>query len=501
MKKWIALLLAAALALGCVPALAESYTVDQKFWGQVQENGLRVSVTFSVAGDKTALIAPETWAALQALAPRLSLEGENSAQKSGAGQAGARVLLDGQAVGMADVRYDNGLIAWTSDLLSDSGAFYAASQDWNPLELLETALRKNQAWPSLALALLSAKNAPQEWQTRAQPLLEPYQAKLGVWLNGYAVVSNGTQDGVAYTELACRIPVQAVKAEIKQLLIDFYADEALLSLLREVFTAQEAAAYLQSGMRDTFFTLLDQLEISGEAEIVRRYDVMGNLLLDRAALPFAASQPLSALQIETTPAEAGQRWAFTGETRTGVKFDVSCIVGEGVSCAGSVRLETPEADEGFVVSDTPAVRTIAFDYNLDWEEGEETYSLAQDLSQRAVKGTLVVKPQTAGEWPAQSLTLDAAFSSKSDKRAATRLTASLTWADLESGASIAAQMTARTAAGWTVESLPASGETLRMDLLAEEGRAALLQSWGQRLAQWFQEQVLSLLIDQEPANG
>ena len=85
MKKWIALLLAAALALGCVPALAESYTVDQKFWGQVQENGLRVSVTFSVAGDKTALIAPETWAALQALAPRLSLEGENSAQKSGRG--------------------------------------------------------------------------------------------------------------------------------------------------------------------------------------------------------------------------------------------------------------------------------------------------------------------------------------------------------------------------------------------------------------------------------
>ena len=266
MKKWIALLLAAALALGCVPALAESYTVDQKFWGQVQENGLRVSVTFSVAGDKTALIAPETWAALQALAPRLSLEGENSAQKSGAGQAGARVLLDGQAVGMADVRYDNGLIAWTSDLLSDSGAFYAASQDWNPLELLETALRQNQAWPSLALALLSAKSAPQEWQSRAQPLLEPYQTKLGVWLNGYAVVSNGTQDGVAYTELACRIPVQAVKAEIKQLLIDFYADEALLSLLREVFTAQEAAAYLQSGMRDTFFTLLDQLEISGEAE-------------------------------------------------------------------------------------------------------------------------------------------------------------------------------------------------------------------------------------------
>ena len=184
-----------------------------------------------------------------------------------------------------------------------------------------------------------------------------------------------------------------------------------------------------------------------------------------------------------------------------MKFDVSCIVGEGVSCAGSVRLETPEADEGFVVSDTPAVRTIAFDYNLDWEEGEETYSLAQDLSQRAVKGTLVVKPQTAGEWPAQSLTLDAAFSSKSDKRAATRLTASLTWADLESGASIAAQMTARTAAGWTVEPLPASGETLRVDLLAEEGRAALLQSWGQRLAQWFQEQVLSLLINQEPANG
>ena len=62
-------------------------------------------------------------------------------------------------------------------------------------------------------------------------------------------------------------------------------------------------------------------------------------------------------------------------------------------------------------------------------------------------------------------------------------------------------MAARTAAGWTVEPLPASGETLRMDLLAEEGRAALLQSWGQRLAQWFQEQVLSLLIDQEPANG
>ena len=42
---------------------------------------------------------------------------------------------------------------------------------------------------------------------------------------------------------------------------------------------------------------------------------------------------------------------------------------------------------------------------------------------------------------------------------------------------------------------------LLIDFYADEALLSLLQSWGQRLAQWFQEQVLSLLIDQEPANG
>ena len=228
-------------------------------------------------------------------------------------------------------------------------------------------------------------------------------------------------------------------------MVDFYNDAELLTLLREVVSAREAAAYLQPSMMNALFSMLDGLQLNGSVEVVRRYDAAGNALLDRVSLPFGGGL-LSALTVSCAYQEAGQNWQFAGTLNNGAEFDVSCLMTEETIFTGSVRLVTPEEESaGFVVSDTAAQKVVAFDYNLSWEPGVDVYTLATDRFSRDIKGRLLIKPREGG-LPEQNLTLEMNMSSGSSKRSATQLNGTLTWRDMESGASVSAILTSRTAA-------------------------------------------------------
>lgn len=494
MKKMTAFVLAMLLALGCAGAIAESYTVDEKFFGQLQRNAVRGTVSFSVNGDGTSAMDAQLWAALKAFLPRLSVSLEHSLTR-GDGQGVAQLLLDGTSLAESEVRYNETMMGFASDLLAGKDVFYTAPISWDYSRLLQAMAQQDNAWPPLWRVILAVETASDDWKERAESYRALYDTKLGAWVNSFASTTGGTENGVLYTELTCSIPAQAVKAQMKQLLIDFYEDEGLLALLREVLTAEEAAAYLQGGMRDTFFALIDQAQLSGNVEITRRYDTQGQALLDRVSLPFAADQAVSELTIESALTEAGEEWSLTARRQEGT-FSLTCLAGEEGIYTGSLRFE-PVTNTPFLMgTEVPEDAPIApfdFDYNLNIETGEETYDLQTDTFQRTFRHTLLLKPGETSGAPTQSIDLATTFVSKSNERAATTMNAVLTWTDMETNASVSATLHANTAVTWAVDSVDALTESMRIDQLNGAGWQALTQRWTQHIASWLQQTMVQLI--------
>ena len=491
MKRLTAIFLALVLALSALPALAaQEVNLPEKFFFQVRDSGYNGEITFSVEGQETKAIDAVTWSLLKSLAPRLKVvSGSSCIQSTGVGQGHLQLMLDGQEAGNALFLYNKALGGLSTTLLGSGDIFYTAPRDWSFAPLYAGLMTGDSAWPSLWGVLLKINQAPAEWQEKAAPYLLPYETKVGVWINGYATFSAGMDQGTAYSQLQCLIPVQAVKAQLKQLLVDFYEDEGLLSLLREVLSAEEAAAYLQPTMMNAFFSMIDQLDMDGMVEIYRRYNTMGVTLLDSIILPFPENAPLSSLSISLTPDEAGKKWQIAGRLQDGTDFDVSCIAGEEMIYTGSVSLVLPaqqQAGNSFVVEEDDLLpRAIAFDYNFSWEDGEESFSLLTGRYTRVIQGTLLLRPQAGSDMPIQVLTLTAQYESAADQRRATQLIASLTWRDMDSDAAITASFTGRTAAPGMIQSLDTVGNTLRLDQMDEAGMASLVQMWTAQLQNWL----------------
>ena len=161
---------------------------------------------------------------------------------------------------------------------------------------------------------------------------------------------------------------------------------------------------------------------------------------------------------------------------------------------GAVEIVLPEEEKaGFVVSDAAVGRrTIAFDYNLMWEPGEDVYTLSTDRFTRDIKGSLLIRPKSGSELPEQSLTLEAAMSSGSSKRSATQLNGSLTWRDMDSGASISAVLTSRTVSPFAYTAPSSLNGAMRLDLLAGDALSAVTQSWTQRAVSYFSTLLLGV---------
>ena len=496
MKRLTAWALAALMLLSlCAPALADTYTLAEKFYIQAfRESAYRGTVTMTVEGNGSAVIGAAEWAALKNLAPKLSLTVEHTTTRDrDEGQAAFTLLLNGSENMKTTLMYDEKLLGVSSTLMGGTNAYFTAARDWDLTRLAQSLLQGDNAWPPVWRMLLAANNASDEWKARAKERTTIYETKLGLWLNGYASFATGRENNISYSELSCLIPAQAIKAEIKQLLVDFYNDAELLTLLREVVTAQEAAAYLQPAVMNDLFAMLDELKLQGDVKIVRRYDSMGGALLDSITLPFAENGRLSQLTVSLVTEEAGKKWVLEGIMNDTTEFAFSCLTGEEMIYTGFVELLLPQQENtGFVVSDGTADRkSVAFDYSLSWEPGEDQYTLSNDRFTRDMKGTLLIRPRGASNLPEQSVTLEASLASGSSQRSATQLNGKLTWRDMESGASIVLDLASRTVSPFAYTRPSNLTNAVRVDLLNQESRTALVQSWMNRAATVFAQLLLS----------
>ena len=488
MKRGIAFILALLLALSAAAALAEDDTLLHKFYQQAaKESAYRGTVTFTVIGEETTAIPAEMWALVKTLLPRMTVTIEHSTQRNkDEGEVGVTFAVSGQPNRKASYLYDDHLTGITGDLLGGD-TVYAAAREWSWTRLLSPAVQAGEAWPPMWQMLLNILNAPESWKERAKPLLEKYETRAAEWMNGFASVSSGKEGGVPYSELACKIPAREVKEEVKALLTELYQDQETLSLLREVVTPQEAAAYLQPASLPALTAVLEQMQMEGSVEIARRHDSSGTALLDSISFPFAKDAMFTRLAFSVTPSEGGQEWRVTGALKDGGEFDVSCEQAASGNYTGSVALLLPvQADSAsFVVSGPPELRPVGFDYSFTLDQGEEAYSIADDQSTQTIRASLMIAPRGESDIPMQVFSLTVNLSSGSSKQSPTHLDGNLSWMDMNSGAAITAQLTSRTVAPFDYTVVSEAENAVRIDRMTEQERAELVAAWTGGLVQFF----------------
>lgn len=320
MKKLLCLVLCVALALPAA-ALAADYTLPEKLVRQLDfGSGLKGSMVLEVSGEAA-------WA--QALAPLSGVDVEVRAIKSGDTFQGQLYMLDGEAQkGLTQVYSDGSALALRSELVPQTlltmpvggdvlNAFMGLGEDQNP-SLLSAALN---------LAMVPADI----WETNWAPVLEPYYAKIEIWLSAFAAAPSVLRGDAGETTMLIRyeVPAAAAKEELLVLLGDALADEQLLTLLRAQMTQAQQNAYLNANLLYYYTAMVQALDLEGSLVMERVLTTKGEEV--RTELVFPLPQNDAGYTGMRLVQEGGDTtFSLEGESRT-----VSYVMQEAASSAES----------------------------------------------------------------------------------------------------------------------------------------------------------------------
>ena len=461
MKKWMAALMALVLLLGCTAAPAFAYTVDEKFWGQAENQAVTGAVGFSVMGDAATendalfqmlkQILPETeisfFVSLYSKQPRgavIKIDAADGSEKN------VEILLGDEKVAIG------------SNALGEDVYYLLDDQAFQP---------DNGSVPGMMDILRLMEDADDEWKTRAQAQLGYYQALLSVWMNDYAGASMGKENDVLYSQLSCTIPGDAVKEQVKAMLHTFYADEQTLQLLGEVLEGTGGEIYLNPAMESVFAKMVDSCSLTGDLQVVRRFDSQGALLLDSISLP------LSGVELPVFPGVLWQRVSLEMTGKGDLSFSLLGSKEEKVhftlnkqedgKANGQAALDLP-GDDG-------VIRHTGYAYEWKWQAMEETYTLQTDLCERLMQGTLTLTPDEKTLAPVQQITLDVRFTTKSRSRSPVKMEANLVWEEVQGDAKVAVILTAQTSSPVAMNDIGELENTVLFRTLPAEEKEALLK--------------------------
>ncbi len=494
MKKLISCLLAAMLLLSAPGVLAqESMTLDEKLTLQLQNgSGLTAEANLTVSdGLDLSVLDEKTNALLQALLPgaQLALKSISGAGTGNRDKQDTTLTLSRAGTQLAQLRHisDGVLESFTSTLLGGK-TYTSARGDGRLADLL---LSRDTAWPGLERAILAVNRADLEWRKQAEAQLKPISDKLSLWLQGYTRVSTERDSaGQLVTVNTITIPMNDVKAEMKVLLADLYANRTLSGLLREVMTAAEAAAYLEPGMQQGFNAAIDRLPATGSVTILRRYDAAGRTLLDDMSFPMGGVRGISAIHYKLEGLSDGRdstlievsmlpRASSGGSgSRYSLSFeggaDADASAGENARAyTGTLTVQKePEGNEGFTVQAGDASAAKTYNFNLFLDSGTEQQDAQTRRFSRTEEYSLVIRPQGIEGEGEQSLRLSFTLSSGADTRSATQFDGTLSWKDVQSDTGIEVSFTGRSAAPWMIPSVDAAAGSIRLDRMSESELAA-----------------------------
>lgn len=486
-KQWIALLLCLCLCAAPLCSLADVVVREptqlDKLRGQWASSSFQGTLTGQQSGAAPAFLGEMLWAQIGAYLKNFSVTFTHTNQDATSALGSEDVLTLSDASG--DIRIDtimdidhNGIRYVRSPLLDDQTIYYAFDQKFDAVALLTDAARED-AWPSLLHVLYAVATADEDWQSRAKSSYSQFTLQITTWLQNYATtVTQQNTDGRYVVSNDYEIPAAALLQEAKQLMLNLYDDQEMISLLREILTVDEQAAYLQKSMLLGFLTMIDRVRLNGDIVIRRQFGAdSGEVLYESVYLPFADSFPLREATLIHSAEQDGPLW------------QLRAVIGKAPYEGAIAELTAQEVEAGIwagelIWTGAPDPQTgltpdpLTFAYNLEWpgpEDVNDTYARRYERNQKA---TLVVKPDESLGLPVMSLTWNSQIYSKtSSESAATYLTSTLEWVDLESQASITLSFSGNTRARRTPVYLQeAIASSLRLDMLNTEDRTALLRS-------------------------
>lgn len=387
MKKCLCLLLCILLALpAAVQADATDKSILELIARQLDANtSYRVQLSADAQGETPFFADADTWQALKALLPQVSLNATYMRSKSVATlrdtQARLQLYSGDQKLSTLALSGRGERLYISGDMLGED--VLSIPRDSNELSMLLSA--SEDVWPALYRALFALLTADDAWHAQAEEAMAPYYTALSAWLQERTQVTlERDASGETRTLSTAVFTVQEAAQQAGELLRTLYADDTLLALLRQRLSDEEAALYLEPGMLPVFDAALDQVLSDRQLTLTRAFSAEGELLSEALELPFEEGGMLSAFR-------------YTRES--------SMQTYEAVLSTGNVlRLSVLSQGEGVYAGEF-SFGALAGSYLLSCIEGAEQYNAANTGKERSQQFSysLLVQPAQGQSFPAQQL--------------------------------------------------------------------------------------------------
>lgn len=407
MKQFLALLLACTLTLcACTAVASEEYTVAEKLYKQL----------WAGSGFSGVLTAEVSSPGLNTQEP-LSLDVDYIYVRP-TDEIPAEHRLDVSAQDKAaHAQLTQNRLSFQADVIGPEWYAVAVNEE---LSALAESLLSHTGAPSLAQTVVMGASALQN-STALKNALEPYLVRMDIWLESCrqdAVLSKMDEDTTAM-EVNYVISPAAIKAQVKQLIVDVLSDNIVLPLLSDALGEDAAAFYLNPDLQSWYFSAVDALPFPGDLTLSRTVSLEGDVLATHLSLPLYDEQAGAITLSYDRTRSQGDLPDENAIRLESEKHSISLLYQEYSSMTGvNVMRGTLESAEA------GAEKPFAAAFTLRQEHQETADADGFETAQHSL--ALTLEPVNEGGFEPVEANLSASFASAQLKSAATDVQASLT---------------------------------------------------------------------------
>ncbi|MFH1513118.1 MAG: hypothetical protein ABIG45_07160 [Bacillota bacterium] len=314
--------------------------------------------------------------------------------------------------------------------------------------------------------------------------MEQYTTKIDFWLEGYrdSVQMTSRDGGVSVMEIEYVLPPVAVKAQLKQLLIDLMNDEALLADLTSLMPKAQADLFLTPSLQPYYFYAVDELPLEENMTIHRVVSFLGETIELSVTMPLYDSESGPMTMAYTRKQGAADMpyentLTITGaDSYTELNYRTWETMTGATVTQGTVRVEGAQKD-----GVKPQILWAAFDLSSQAVttkdlNGYETLNRTLTLTAAPAE---IADTEDASQYAAFSkteLALDMRFKSLAAKNAPTDMNLTLTLSGEGMAQAITLEVSGTTTALWTPEPFDRELATNLAEMPAEDLESLLSQA-------------------------
>lgn len=396
--------------------------------------------------------------------------------------------------GSAELSLQNGALYLQSSLLGDGWyrvekeTLLAALGDAGVTDTLSAATAALQTGGLMGGTLSFLKNMAFYLiganTTGMSDALQQYTTKIDFWLEGYrnSVQMTNLTDGTSVMDISYTIPAAAVKAQLKQLLIDLMNDTTLLPELQSLMSPDQAALFLTPSLQPYYFYAVDGLPLEGELTVNREVSFLGDTVALSVVMPLYDSQSgamtLSYTRKQSTESEPYENsLQISGtDSRVELNYTKSATAPSTAVYQGTLLVEGAETD-----GVKPKMLWAAFTLSNQSVTTKDLngYEKQNEILKLTVAPAELPKGEDAAlytEFSKTVLSADMSVASLSAKNSPTDVNVKLALSGEGMAQSIALELSGTTTSTWTPDAFDTAAATDLAQITQEEMQSLVSQA-------------------------